>query len=206
MNCRYISLRPCRRNYCSWSIMDSASDTPPWTMDLMETLYRDVVTQHLPLLAPCASAHSHHRLECARGAGRNVTAITNPVVCVSGTTAATQLTFCLKAHTHAHASRHTHIDTAHIKNISFEEEAALQSPIRLYVISKRVHVAGLWTNRNCLSFLFPVLLPHLPSAFWRETRGETLLDNFISRFFFLHVQNKGARNRMHQLYIDRPTR
>lgn len=38
----------------------------------------------------------------SRGAGRNVTAITNPVVFVSGTTAATQLTFHLKAHTHAH--------------------------------------------------------------------------------------------------------
>lgn len=53
-----------------------------------------------PPSSPTIHPHSHTISWSVQGAGRNVTAITNPVVSVSGTTAATQLTFRMKAHTH----------------------------------------------------------------------------------------------------------
>lgn len=65
-------------------------------------------TQHTNTLLPLPGM--------CRREGRNVTVITNPVVSVSGTTAATQLTFRLKAHTHTHTSRQMHSQTTNQKH------------------------------------------------------------------------------------------
>lgn len=86
-----------------------------------------------------------------RGAGRNVTAITNPVVSVSGTTAATQLTFRLKAHTHAHTSvhtqahtrAHTHTQTHHIsRTFHLKRRQHCSLPFDFMLSPERVHVVG----------------------------------------------------------------
>lgn len=95
-----------------------------------------------PLCALGTTTHAVHALTTppgvCRGAGRNVTVITNLVVFVCGTTAASQLTFHLKAHTHSHLHTHTHTNQEHLanpepcnllKNVSFISNHKIHVPL-----------------------------------------------------------------------------
>lgn len=105
-----------------------------WKLDFVQGHHASLSSQ---LIYP-HTTHSHSIAQMCRGVGRNVTAITNPVVFVCGTTAATQLTFHLKAHTHSHTIifTHKHTSRAHIKNVLCGTEG-----IMLSQLTKNNHVA-----------------------------------------------------------------
>lgn len=148
-----------------------------------QTLYRDIT----PLSAHPPTWHTHALTPLpgvCRGAGRNVTAITDPVVSVFGTTAATQLTFHLKAHTHAHTYTQTHTQMHHTSR-RFHLRS-VQSTIYFMLSLDRVHVVGFQTNRHRL-----FLLSHFLSLFVKITQTDIQCIHLLQHIlFFLYKKQK----------------
>lgn len=145
-----------------------------------------------------------------KGAGRNDTAITNPVVSVSRTTAATQLTFYLKARTHQHTHKqthtHRHTDTSHISStFPLKRRQRCSLPFHFMLSPIRVHVAGL-VHIACLSFC-PLFSPfHQQSD--KKTEGRhcrQLHQQIYVCMYKTKMCNASKLNRMCRLYFERST-